>query len=153
MWLSYYKSLIFYQCRVENYSSVSLRCSQPPPVASAPTHGRLRAQLPDLSDIFEISFQTVCMGLLFEFYAGFLFWPPRGNQKSTKCPPWRPSKGEKKNAPLGPPRARVPLGRLNAPGGFRAGKTVLGKAQVLCLIPSATIPRGYYFPPDTGSEV
>ena len=34
-----------------------------------------------------------------------------------------------------------------------ASKTVLVKAQFLCLIPSATIPRGYYFPPDTGSEV
>jgi len=41
-----------------------------------------------------------------------------------------------------------------SPGGFRAeSKTVLGKAQFLCLIPSATIPRGYYFPPDTGSNV
>ena len=41
-----------------------------------------------------------------------------------------------------------------SPGGFRAeSKTVLGKAQFLCLIPCATIPRGYYFPPDTGREV
>ena len=35
-----------------------------------------------------------------------------------------------------------------SPDGFRAtSKTVLGKAQFLCVVPSATIPRGYYFHP------
>ena len=42
----------------------------------------------------------------------------------------------------------------HAPGGFRTeSKTVLRKVRALWLIPSSTILRGYYFPPDTGSEV
>ena len=53
----------------------------------------------------------LCMGWLFEFYAGFLFWPPRGNQKLTKSLPWRPSKGEIlviSDSPLGPKKEFVP---------------------------------------------
>jgi len=97
-----------------------------------PSHQRppTAAYAPDCQTSPTFSFQTVWMGLLFEFDAGFLFWPRRGNQKLTKSLPWRPSKGEKKNAPLGPPRGRVPLGVLNAHYVVNFKQTQSGKRQM-----------------------